>query len=242
MKGLLISFDGTDSSGKETQAGLLARRLSSRGLKVHQFQTPDYSTATGEQLKSLFQGSPSAISWTDKMKLFAANRAEHRNEVIAALEHGDIIIYDRYIPSSLAFITVEAHSEDSSLSRRAVQGAVANAEYTENNMPLEDVSIFLDVPVNIATKMLEKRKEKLADEDEYTDHVEVQKRLYHEYELLCQARPDHFLRINCLDGNQLRSVKDISEAIWQEVTHRFPELNNPSRRADKTPDIKETQS
>ncbi len=226
-KGLLISFDGTDSSGKETQSSLLTQRLGSlRRRRVHQFQTPDYSTATGEQLKHLFQDSSSAMSWTDKMKLFAANRAEHRDEVIAAIEHGDIVIYDRYVPSSLTFITIEARSEDPSLSRHTVQEAVAHTEYTENGMPLENVSIFLDMPVNIAAIILKKRKEKLADKDEYTDHIEIQSKLYHEYELLCQARPHHFLRINSLSKGQLRGIADISEAVWREIIKRLPGIES----------------
>src|SRR3989344_3222656 len=135
--GLLISFDGTDSSGKETQAKRLAARLRAAGYVVHSLTTPDYTTPSGRELKMRLQnmvGNWHQTPWQEKLGYFAANRAEHRQEVIDALAQGEVVIYDRYVPSSLAFITIEARQEDQAVSRTFIQEAVAAEEYDKNRM------------------------------------------------------------------------------------------------------------
>jgi dTMP kinase len=225
--GLLISFDGTDSSGKETQAKQLAKRLQSAGHTVRAFATPDYTTPSGRELKMRLQnklGNWQETPWQEKLGYFANNRAEHREEVIAALNQGEVVIYDRYVPSSLAFIAVEAWLETGAAGRRDIQQAVAEAEYQQNSMPPENVSVFLDVPIKVATWLLEERKEILSDEDEYTDHVEIQKKLYREYALLCRNDPERFLHISCTRDGKLLAVSKISDLIWQGIARRFPQL------------------
>ena len=225
--GLLISFDGTDSSGKATQARLLAGCLQTRGHRVYQFATPDYQTKSGQVLKACLQnktGIWSQTPWPEKLRLFSTNRAEHQAEVIDALARGGLVIYDRYVPSSLGFITIEALRENSLLKRADIHSAIRKVEYQENNMPPEDVSIFLDVPPQISTTLLERRKEKLSDEHEYTDHIQVQERLYNEYNLLCHDNPTHYLRIKCVAGDRLLNVADIAELVWTSLLAKFPQL------------------
>lgn len=226
--GLLISFDGIDSSGKATQVKELARRLRFQGHIVQLFQTPDYTTKTGQQLKTLLQQPDEwqKVSWLEKMTLFATNRREHRTEVVSALQRQEIVIYDRYIPSSLAFFAVEAMAEKpSEESRTKAHAAVSDLEYKQHEMPAEDVSVFLDIEPQVASRLLEKRKEQLQEKDEYTDHLAVQQHLYNEYDLLIGRNPEQFLRIHCLVGDQLLSIPDVAELVWSGLLKRFPQLH-----------------
>lgn len=228
MKGLLISFDGVDSSGKETQTKQLADRLRYNGYTVRLFVTPDYNTPSGQEIKQWLQGKRgdwSALHWEEKMRLFSRNRAENHDEVVAALKAGDIVMYDRYVPSSLAFITVEAlPAQETDLFRERIYRTVEHEEYEIKKMPREDASIFLDVPPHVSAELLEKRKEKLADEDEYTDHLQVQERLYNEYDVMCNNDPKRFVRIHCVSGTELLSIDDTSELVWEALTAKFPFL------------------
>ncbi len=230
MPGLLIAFDGLDCSGKATQTDRLVRRLRYTGFASRLLQTPDYSTSSGQELKLRLQnkiGNWADTPWEDKMKYFGNNRAEHREEVVNALNQGEMVVYDRYVPSSLAFITVEALRPQEGDDRRIeVQKAVAAFEYTDHNMPKEDVSIFLDVPADITFELLSKRKEYNEEHDEYTDQKIVQQRLYNEYDLLCNSNPEHYIRIKCTDGNELLAVEDVSELIWTALLERFPQLHH----------------
>lgn len=231
-RGLLISFDGVDSSGKETQSKKLVERLRYQGHVVRQFTTPDYSTPSGQELKARLQnkiGDWSATPWEEKMRLFATNRLEHREEVIQALCDNEVVVYDRYVPSSLAFITVEALSpQKADAERDKIQQAVADYEYVTNNMPQEAASIFLDVPPLLSAQLLEKRKEKLRDADEYTDHLEVQQRLYNEYDVLCAKDPKRYIRIKCVSGDEMLAIESVAEIVWDALTIRFPILRNKS--------------
>lgn len=228
MSGLLVSFDGTDSSGKETQVNGLAKRLRYQGHPVQVFRSPDYALPTGKKIKALFQnksGAWHALAWRDKMKLFAQNRQEHRVEVLAALKQGDIVLYDRYVSSSLTFITVEAlRPQEVELKRATIQQAVADLEYQKHKMPRADASVFLDVPPSISVPLLERRKRVLKDDDEYTDHIEIQERLYNEYDVLCAEQPEHYLRIKCVMGDQLLGIAEITELVWQALIIKFPRL------------------
>ncbi len=230
-KGLLISFDGIDSSGKETQTEKLARRLRFQGQVVHVLQSPDYSIPSGQKLQRLLhstRGEWEKLSWQEKMQLFALNRVEHRERVMQALKRHEIIIYDRYVPSSIAFITAEALLKDKSTERQQIGTTVAHHEYEENSMPREDISIFLDVPPKLTQTLLKRRKRKRKEGQEYTDLVAIQERLYKEYDLLCTDNPQHYIRIACVEGTEILGTEDIAELVWEALITRFPLLEKKS--------------
>lgn len=226
-RGQLLSFDGIDSSGKATQAGLLAERLRYVGWRVVSFQTPDYATAVGGRLRHALQ-DPRAwrrLTWREKMRLFADNRREHRRDVKTALSRGAVVVYDRYVPSSLTFMVVEALAPgEVARGRGRIQRAVARLEYEVNEMPHEDASLFLDVPPAVAASLLEQRKALRQDRDEYTDHLRVQERLYNEYDMLHSQGDDHYLRIPCMSGVELLPPVAISELVWEALGVKFPAL------------------
>lgn len=226
--GLLIAFDGIDSSGKHTQVKELIARLRFIGHTVRHLESPDYTTPSGQELKRRLQNKDGRwlqTPWEEKMRLFATNRMEHKTEVHNALRHGEIVVYDRYVASSLAFITVEAlAASETDLFRDKVQQTITRLEYEHNGMPREHVSLFLDVPPDVSAALLEDRKKKRQDDEEYTDHLEVQRRLYNEYDLLCTQKPDHYVRIKCVIGDELLAVSDASELVWETLRLKFPSL------------------
>lgn len=222
-RGILISFDGLDSSGKATQARKLYEKLAQEGFEAKYFSTPDYTTASGQELKLRLQnklGDWNSTSWKEKMSYFADNRAEHKEEVMTALDRGEVVIYDRYVPSSIAFMTVEARQEGNA-SRQLVREEVEKTEYTAGGMPKEDISFFLDVPPKLSDALLQGRKKHRADQDEYTDHLHVQEALYDEYMGLCREEPERFVRVECADGDKLKSIEEISGQIWNYLRKRF---------------------
>lgn len=229
-RGLLISFDGLDSSGKATQVARFIQRLEEQGVTVSQFETPDYTTPSGQELRARLQnklGVWAETPWQDKMSYFAANRAEHKTEVLKALERGEVVVYDRYVPSSLTFITIEALSpHDIGRRRDDIYKVVREEEYTKHGMPPEDISIFLDVPPNVALDLLESRRWQLPEDDEYTDHLQVQERLYAEYVYLTQRDPKRYVRIECVRDGRLLSIDEVANLVWQAILQRFPTLTS----------------
>lgn len=219
--GLLISFDGLDSSGKATQSRRLVEFLEKKGAHVRFFSSPDYTTPSGKELQLRLQnklGNWHETPWQEKMKYFANNRAEHRDEVVSTLSQGGIVVYDRYVPSSVAFMVEESNitAED----RMSVQEAVAALEYGENRMPKEDVSLFFDIPPRVAIELLEGRKHNRGDETEYTDYVHVQEALYAQY---LRMVGDRMIHVQCMNGGRLRSIEEVSTIVRTMLGQRFPD-------------------
>lgn len=221
--GLLISFDGLDSSGKATQSRRLVAFLTAKGEDVTFFSSPDYTTSSGRQLQLRLQnklGNWNETPWQEKMKYFADNRAEHRDEVHSILSRGGIVVYDRYVPSSIAFMIEE--SKVAPQERKAVQNAVEALEYGTNNMPKEDVSLFFDIPPRIAIELLEGRKHNRGDEAEYTDYIHVQEALHAQYLRMVQENPTGMLHIQCMDGGRLRSIEEVSTIVRTQLAQHMP--------------------
>jgi len=143
---------------------------------------------------------------------------------VQALQAGGIVIYDRYIPSSLAFMAIEAAAEGAAEQREEVYAAVKKTEYTDNQMPHEDLAIFLDVSPRDAIALLDKRKTSQQEDDEYTEQIVVQQKLYDEYDHLFGTETPGYLRIACLENNQLRTIEQIADSVWQAIIKRHPQL------------------
>jgi dTMP kinase len=104
-KGLFIVFEGGEGSGKSTQMELLRQNLAAEGRDVVVTFEPGGSKV-GQQLRNVLLDSGNADAISDKAEalLYAADRAQHVDEVIRpALERGAIVICDRYIDSSIAY-------------------------------------------------------------------------------------------------------------------------------------------
>ena len=105
MKGLFITFEGTEGSGKTTQISLLADRLRSMGHRVRTLREPG-GTPIGEEIRHTLKHSPAnhAMTAEAELLLMNASRAQLVREVIRpALAAGEIVLCDRYYDSTTAY-------------------------------------------------------------------------------------------------------------------------------------------
>lgn len=104
MKGLFITFEGPDASGKTTQLRLLKEYLASRGIEPLMTREPG-GTPISEKIREIIldKNNIEMLPVTEAL-LYAAARAQHTGEVIIpALESGRIVISDRFLDSSIAY-------------------------------------------------------------------------------------------------------------------------------------------
>ena len=103
-RGKFITFEGLDGTGKSTQMRKLAAALRALGHKVVETREPG-GTATGEKIrKVLLDSRTSGLDPLAEMALMFASRAQHIAEVIApALEHGKLVLCDRFTDSTEAY-------------------------------------------------------------------------------------------------------------------------------------------
>src|SRR5262245_7419550 len=105
MKGLFITFEGTEGSGKTTQISLLAEHLRSLGHTVRTTREPG-GTPIGEEIRHTLKHSSSNEAMTPEAELLLMNasRAQLVREVIRpALEGGEIVLCDRFYDSTIAY-------------------------------------------------------------------------------------------------------------------------------------------
>jgi dTMP kinase len=103
-RGKFITFEGLDGTGKSTQLRKLAAALRDAGYKVVETREPG-GTATGEKIrKVLLDSGTGGLSPLAEMALMFASRAQHIAEVIQpALEHGSVVLCDRFTDSTEAY-------------------------------------------------------------------------------------------------------------------------------------------
>ena len=103
-RGKFITFEGLDGTGKSTQMRKLAAALRAAGLKVVETREPG-GTATGEKIRRvLLDSATDGLSPLAEMALMFASRAQHIAEVIhPALEHGQLVLCDRFTDSTEAY-------------------------------------------------------------------------------------------------------------------------------------------
>lgn len=100
-RGLLITFEGGEGSGKTTQARLLAQRLEAAGHPVTLTREPAGTEVGRLAWEGIAQGGLDPYT---ELFLFLAARSDHTARVIApALEAGRIVVCDRFADSTVAY-------------------------------------------------------------------------------------------------------------------------------------------
>jgi len=103
MRGLLISVEGVEGSGKSTHCRLLGQWLTARGLEVVLTSEPD-GTPLGSAIRRLFEQDGMPPTPLTQTFLFMAARQQHIAEVIRpALARGAVVVSDRYADATLAY-------------------------------------------------------------------------------------------------------------------------------------------
>jgi dTMP kinase len=100
-KGVFISFEGIDGSGKSTQTKLLKQALEDAGHDVILTREPGGSPGAEEIRALVLQGDPDRWSAHTEILLFTAARRDHLERTIQpALDAGKVVICDRFADST----------------------------------------------------------------------------------------------------------------------------------------------
>jgi dTMP kinase len=104
MKGLFISLEGIEGTGKSTQGKLLSEWLTLQGLQTLLTEEPGGSVIGGKIRQLLLSVEHSGMAEMTELLLYFASRAQHIHEKIGpALDQGKTVITDRFTDSTLAY-------------------------------------------------------------------------------------------------------------------------------------------
>jgi len=197
-RGLFISLDGLDGTGKSTQCRLLVSWLCSCGHAVTACADPG-GTVLGEKIRALLLDRRQEMTVACEALLFMASRAQLTAEIVRpALNAGRVVVSDRFL---LANIVYQGHAGGLDPELLWTAGRIA----TEGLEP--DLTLVLDLPVEAA---LARRK---ASDDRFESRApEYQARVREGFLREARRHPD---RLRVIDAGQ--SMEVVHERICQEV-------------------------
>ena len=212
MKGLFITFEGSEGSGKSTQVSLLAGRLYGLGLTARVLREPG-GTPIGEEIRHTLKHSKDNAAMTPEAELLLMNasRAQLVREFIRpALAKGEIVICDRFYDSTTAY-----QGYGRALHLPTVKTVIDLA--VGDTRP--DLTLLLVVPAQISEERLRSRQSTLPfirDRIEEADR-EFFERVAHGYEKIAEAEPQ---RVRKIDASG--DVETVRRAIWHEMEKILP--------------------
>ena len=209
-----ITFEGSEGSGKSTQANRLAAHLQRSDVPYLLTREPG-GTPIGESIRDLLQFAPHNSNMTPETELllFEASRSQLVREVIKpALERGTCVIADRFADSTTVY-----QGAARKLDREIIQRL--NAFVVVECVP--DITFVLDVDAGTAESRMQHERRK-ADRMEQQP-AEFYERVREGYRELAAQEPK---RIVLIDG--AADVEDIEKVIWTTLRSRFPVLAKAS--------------
>ena len=201
-KGLFITFEGPDGSGKTTVSTAVCERLSREGYAVRYTREPGGSKIAEEIRNIILDPANTDMDARTEALLYAASRRQHLvDKVLPAMEEGITIISDRFVDSSLAYqgcgrqLGIE---EIFAINQFAIEG----------HMPC--ATIFLNVDVEKGLERIRKGRSYLDRLDQ--ESVDFHDRVYQGYQTVIKKYAD---RMTIIDAN--RDVEEVIEDAYQAV-------------------------
>ncbi|RZT58302.1 thymidylate kinase [Microcella alkaliphila] len=201
-RGLFLTFEGGDGSGKTTQSALLTEWLTQHERTVLHAREPG-GTELGLEVREIVMHRRGFVAPRAEALLYAADRAQNVATVVRpALERGDIVIQDRYLDSSVAYQgagRILSMAEVRELSLWATEGL------------LPDLTVLLDLDPAVGRTRLDASRTRY-DRLE-AEQLDFHTRVRDAYLELAAAEPERFL---VLDAT--RPVDELQQSIRGRVS------------------------
>ncbi len=219
-KGKLIIIEGTDGSGKKTQTDLLYKNLKKHKIKTAFLDIPVYQSFTGELVARYLRNDFGRINAYLAATLFAVNRFQEKEKLLKWLKDGYVVVLNRYVTANLIHQSANLDRAE----REKFKKWIAKLEYEVFGMPEPDLVIFINMPVEIAAEMIQRKSSK---ERKYVLGAKkdlLESDLLHQKESLREiiktAKKMKVSKIiDATIKGELRSKADIANDIWKEVNN-----------------------
>lgn len=206
-KGLFITFEGCEGSGKTTVSKYLYNRLKDEGYDVIYSREPG-GVDIAEQIRSVILNvRNTAMDPRTEALLYAASRRQHLAEVVLpALKAGKIVLCDRFVDSSLVY-------------QGYARGIGIDKVWELNQFAIDDcmpdLTLYYDVDVETGLSRVRSRGEMNRLDSE---NVEFHKSVRKAYQMIAEKYPE---RIVTIDSNRpLREVEEESYTLLKNRINR----------------------
>ena len=217
MKGKLIVFEGTDGSGKATQAQLLGAGLKERSISFQEIDFPRYGNPFAEPARLYLDGAlgenPGDVSAYAASTLYAVDRyASYKQDWGAAYEAGGLILANRYTTSN----AVHQASKLPPNQRAEFLNWLFDLEYCRLGLPRPDLVLYLDLPTELSERMLRQREQKTGVRADIHEQDDAYLRGCRESARQI-ARDLNWTVVDCAREGRIRPAGEIHEEVWNRV-------------------------
>ena len=220
--GYIIVIEGTDGCGKNTQAKLLVERLEGAGRNVKLCSFPQYDSPSSAPVKMYLNGEFGDLNSLDAYQssvLYAVDRlCTYNKDLKEFYEAGGVIVMDRYVYSNML------HQASKIKNKTEVDSYLdwlEEFEFGYLKLPRADKVLFLDVPVEISQRLKEERAYKSGTtKDVHEEDVNHLRNAYNSGKYVSQKYGWNV--ISCVDGEELKSIEEISDLIWCTIKDGLP--------------------
>ena len=214
--GKLIVIEGLDGSGKSTQLSLLPDRLSANGIDCRTVSFPDYESDSSALVKMYLAGKfgtkPSDVNPYAASAFYTVDRyASYKSVWGEYYNAGGTVVSGRYTTSNAVHQTSKLPESE----WKAFLDWLYDFEYGKIAIPKPDKVIFLDMPVGVSQKLLDRRYSAGGGKDIHesdTEYLENCRKA-----AVFTADYSGWSIIPCAAGGEPRSVEEISDDILKEV-------------------------
>ena len=209
-KGLFITFEGPDGSGKTTIIKELYKNLNKRFKnKVVLTREPGGNkNIIAESIRNILLNTDSKISYRAEALLFAASRAQHIDDfIVPSLKKGKIILCDRFVHSSYVYQGIGR--------KLGIDNIKKINEFAMSNVK-PDLTIFLMInPIDALNRIKKDKNREINRLDK--EKVNLHKQVYQGYLKLIKSENKN--KIFVVDAN--KSVDEITDEIFKFLNKKF---------------------
>lgn len=222
MKGKFIVIEGTDGSGKKTQAKILCEKLNEAGINCIVQSFPNYDSPACTPVKMYLNGEFGDIGCLDAYQansLYAVDRLCTMMGLKDHIENGGSIVFDRYVESTMLHQAALIENQEE---RDKFLDYVNDFEFGTLKLPKPDLVIFLDVPVEVSKKLADSRGEYKSGnkKDILEQDISHLTKAYNSGKYV--ANKYGWTQISCLnESGNLKSIEEISNDIFEVVKKLF---------------------
>jgi dTMP kinase len=220
LKGKLIIIEGSDGSGKATQTEILFNRLSMDGLNVKKVEFPNYKSDSSALIKMYLNGEfgtePTDVNPYAASSFYAVDRfASFKKDWKSFYEDGGIVLADRYTTSNMIHQAAKITGLEE---KNKFLDWLWEFEFSLFNLPIPDCVLFLDMPPKFSRRLMAERANKFTGEESKDIHERNTDYMENSYANAKQiAEKYEWEKINCINNEDIRSIEEISEEIYNRV-------------------------
>ena len=218
--GKLFVIDGTDGSGKQTQFDKLKERLSKDGVEYKTVSFPNYDSPRSSLVKMNLSGefgtNAQEISPYIASTFYAADRyATFQTGYKEYYENGGIILADRYTTANMVHQAGKIKDKEE---RDKFLKWLWDFEFKLYGLRIPTEVFFLNMPTEKALELMKDRKNKFDENAKKDIHERNETHMRDAYKAACDVAKDYnWFEIKCMKDNELRTIDDIHEEIYNEV-------------------------